>query len=192
MVGWGTHLDSTTFCIQRSGWLKLGGKKRSSSQFQLCFTSRPQPLSLHSASPFPAWEQPLRALCPEACFQPQGKLTFPVLSLMQNVLLLPAPPEQQMCHLSEGQLQYRSLQMPGDKNSWTCSEHHQCPVPVSTSVTVYPQMPEGDAEKPRTGCCGISFLKSWNMEFYIFGNRFFLCNITGELGCSNILGQWIP
>jgi len=132
--------------------------------------SRPHPLSIHKAPPFSVWKQPLSALCPKTCIQPQGKLTFPIFSLTQNVLLLPTPPEQ-----------HTVSSLGGSAAIWISldagrEEHLDLlrTAPVSgTSVTIHPQMPEEDAEKSRTGCCGISVLKSWNMEVYIFCKGFF-------------------
>lgn len=105
----------------------------------------PSPTLLHrsppNAPPFPVWEHPLGALCLEMCLHPQGKSTFLIFSFIQNenfsfscfFSFFSCQPHQSStrCHPSGGQVQYGNLQMLKDTNTWTCSEQHQRPRPVS-------------------------------------------------------------
>lgn len=137
-------------------------------------------------SSFPSVGTAIGALCLEMCVHPQGKSMFQIFSFIQNLLLLPAPPEQ---HLSGGQGQYGNLQMLGDANSWTCSEHHQCPRPVS----LHPHQRQEEMKKiPGQAAVEQPPVRPGMWQFLYFLTAFFLGSITGELGYSNVLGQWMP
>lgn len=47
------------------------------------------------------------------------------------------------------------------------------PAQNNTSVTTPSPIPGGDGENPRTGCCGTTSCKSWNVAVPIFSSSFF-------------------
>lgn len=138
-----------------------------------------------SAPPFPVWEQPHGALCPETRLHPHGKSTFPIFSFIQNLLLLPAPPEQRTVPSPRGPGAIRKSPDVGRTQTAGLAQNS-----TSVPVSLHPHRCQEEMQKiPAQAAVEQPPVSPGTRWFLYFLSAFFLGSIPGEIGCSDILGQ---